>query len=198
MLIKQSFISNLLGHQAYKEFREWAKYIVPIGAGVFIILYLLSFFFHADIIKDLLYITNGTSLLFIGYILALIVLLDIEVGVEEAGKSYWEKEKQAPKPFKYKLTIVWAVLLFVLGIVAIYYSNRYRNRYAFECETYLVDEDAGIYHLDWDNDCKAADEAESLEVKKGYQIDKSFKFCEECKEWMEDAEDEAALVHARP
>lgn len=198
MIIRQSFISNIWGRQAYKEFKDWTKLIVPIGAGILLLLYLLSFFFHAEIIKDLLNITNGTSLLFIGYILAVIVLFDIEVGVEEPQRSYWDKEKKATKPFKYKLTIVWAVLLFMLGIVAIYYSNRYRNRYAFECETYLVDEEAGIYHLDWNNDCQAADEAESLEEKKGYQIDKTFKFCEECKEWLDDMESEAGLVHARP
>ena len=198
MIIKQSFISNIWGRQAYKEFKDWAKLIVPIGAGILLILYILSFFFHAEIIKDLLNITNGTSLLFIGYVLAVIVLFDIEVGVEEPERSYWDKEKKASKPFKYRLTIVWAIVLLLLGVVVIYYSNKYRNNYAFECETFLVDEKAGIYHLDWDNDCKAAEEAESLEMMKGYQIDKTFKFCEDCKEWMEDAEDEAALVHARP
>lgn len=198
MIIKQSFISNIWGRQAYKEFKDWAKLIVPIGAGILLILYLLSFFFHAEIIKELISITNGTSLLFIGYILAVIVLFDIEVGVEEPERNSWDNEEKAPKPFKYKLTIVWGVLLFVLGILAIYYSNRYRKHYAFECETFLVDEEKGIYHLDWDNDCEAAEEAESLEVMKGYQIDKTFKFCEECEEWMEEAENEAVLVHARP
>ena len=195
---KQSFISNLLGHNTYAEFKGVALLVSLIGSGILIVLYILSYFFHAGIISYFVKLTNGTSLLFIGYILATILLLDVEVDVEEPEKSYWEEEKKAPKPFKYKLTIIWAVLLFVLGILSIYYSNRYRNRYAFECETYLVDEEAGVYHLNWNNDCKTADEAESLEVKKGYQIDKSFKFCDECKEWLDDVESEAGLVHARP
>lgn len=189
MIIKQSFISNIWGHQAYKEFKDWAKLIVPIGTGILLILYLLSYFFHAGIISYLLNVTNGTSLLFVGYIIALIVLLDVEVDVEEPEKNYWDEEKKVSRPFKYKLTIAWAVVLLILGIVAIYYSNRYRKQYAFECETYLIDEEAGIYHFNYIN-CKTAEDAKCLKEMKGYQIDKNFKFCEECKEWMDEAEDE--------
>lgn len=96
MIIKQSFISNIWGHQAYKEFKDWAKLIVPIGTGILLILYLLSYFFHAGIISYLLNVTNGTSLLFVGYIIALIVLLDVEVDVEEPEKNYWDEEKRFP------------------------------------------------------------------------------------------------------
>ncbi len=198
MVRKQSFLSNLFGHNTYAEFKGIALLVSLIGTGILIVLYILSFFFHAGIINYLIKLTNGTSLLFIGYILAVIILLDIEVDVEEPEKSYWEKEKKEPKPFKYKLTIVWGVILLALGIVAIYYSNRYRNRYEFECDTFWVDEKAGIYHLDWDIDCSVAEGAESLEEMKGYQINKSFKFCEECQEWLNDAESEAGLEHARP
>ena len=125
------------------------------------------------------------------------VPVPVPLEVEEPEKEYWRKEKQDPKPFKYKLTIVWGVVLLILGIVAIYYSNRYRNHYAFECETFLVDEKAGIYHLDWNSDCSIAEEAEELEKMQGYQIDEKFKFCEECQECLEEVESEAGLVHAR-
>lgn len=198
MVRKQSFLSNLLGCQEYKELRIWAKLIVPIGAGILILLYLLSSFFHSGIIKYLLNLTNGTSLLFIVYVLFFVVLLDIEVDVEEKEKNYWEDEKKAPKPFKYKLTIVWGVVLLSLGIVAIYYSNKYRNHYAFECETYLVDEENGIYHLGWDIDCGALDDVDYLEPMKGYQINESFKFCENCEEMLDEAESETGMIYARP
>ena len=198
MIRKQSFISNLFGHNTYAEFKGIALLVSLIGTGILIVLYILSYFFHAGIISYLIKLTNGTSLLFIGYILAVILLLDIEVDVDEPEKSYWGDEKKEPMPFKYKLTIVWGVILLALGIFAIYYSNRYRNRYAFECETFLVDEKAGIYHLDWDIECSVAEETESLEEMKGYQIDKTFKFCEECQEWLDDMESEAGLEHARP
>jgi hypothetical protein len=198
MIRKQSFISNLFGYQGYREFKNWAKIIVPIGAGIFVLLYILSSFFHSNIIKVLLDITNGSSLLFLVFVSFLVVLLDIEVDVDEPENNYWNEEKKESKPLKYKLTILWAVFLFLLGILAIYYSNRFKKQYIFECETFLVDEKAGIYHLDLDIDCEAANEAEVLEVMKGYQIDKTYKFCEGCKEWLEDSEYEGGLVHARP
>ena len=191
MIRKQSFISNLFGQNTYAELKGIALLVSLIGTAVLIVLFVLSHFFHASIISYLVNLTNGYSLLFIVYLLALIVLFDIEVEVEEPEKDYWRIGKQPPKPFKYKLTIVWGVVLLILGIVAIYYSNRYRNHYAFECESFLVDEKAGIYHLDWNDDCNIAEKAESLEEMQGYQIDKSFKFCEECQECLEELESEA-------
>ena len=123
MIRRQSFISNLLGHNTYADFKAFALIVSLIGTGILIVLYVLSFFFHVGIIRYLLNLTSGTSLLFIGYILAVIILLDIEVDVEESEKSYWKDEKKETKPFKYKLTIIWGVVLLALGIVAIYYSN---------------------------------------------------------------------------
>lgn len=190
-----SFISNLMGQDSYEENKWLAKMVVLIGSGILLILYLLSFFFHAGIISYLLDLTNGTSLLFIGYVLAWILVLDFKVNVEMPDKDIWREDKKKPKPFKYKLTIVWAVLLLLLGIVAIYYSNRYRNNYSFECETFLVDEEAGMYHLDWDVDCGYAEEADCFVEMKGYDIPQSFKFCEGCQEMLEEAEYET--VHVR-
>ena len=65
-------------------------------------------------------------------------------------------------------------MLVALGISAIYFSNKYRKYYAFECDTFLVDHQAEIYHLDWDNDCEVAAEAGALEKMQGFQIDKSY------------------------
>ena len=197
MIRKQSFLSNLFGQNTYAELKGISLLVSLVGTAVLIVLYVLSYFYHVGIISYLVNITNGYSLLFIGYLLALIVLFDMEVEVEEPEKDYWRKEKQGSKPFKYKLTIVWGVVLLILGVVAIYYSNRYRNKYAFECETFLVDDKAGIYHLDWNDDCSIAEKAESLKEMQGYQIDEKFKFCEECQECLEEVESEAGLVHAR-
>ena len=198
MTIKQSFISNLLGRDTYEYFKEFARPASIIGAVILILLYVLSHYFHSDFLSYLVSLTNGYSLLFIGYVVILIVLLDIEVEVEEPEHPYWEKKKEVAKPFKYKLTIVWSIVLLILSIVAIYYSNRYRNHYAFECETFLVDKKAALYHLDWNSDCSIAEKAEELEEMQGYQINEKFKFCEECRDCMEDVESEASLVHARP
>ena len=197
MVRKQSFISNLFGQNTYADFKNVALLVFLIGTGILIVLYALSYFFHSGIISYLLNLTNGLSLLFIGYIAATIILFDIEVDVEEPEKDILGKEKNEPKPLKYKLTIVWGVFLLILGVVAIYYSNKYRKHYAFECETFLVDEKAGIYHLDWDIDCEAANNAEQLEKLYGYQIDDSYTLCEACEELAEDAEYETGVEVSR-
>lgn len=197
MVRKQSFISNLFGQNTYADFKSVALLVFLIGTGILIVLYALSIFFHTGIISYLLNLTNGLSLLFIGYIVAAIILFDIEVDVEEPEKNIWGEEKKEPKPLKYKLTIVWGVFLLMLGVGAIYYSNKYRKQYAFECDTFLVDKQAHIYHLDWDIDCEAANETEQLEKLYGYQIDDSYTFCEGCEELAEEAEFETGVEVSR-
>lgn len=189
-IVKQSFISNIVGRNTYDEFKGYAKIIIAIGTCILPIILLLSFFFHWGFISSLLNLVSGTSPLFIAYIAALVISLDIEVDVDEPERRYWSEPENMPKPTAYKLTIVWGVLLIALGIGAIYFSNKYRKHYDFECSIFLVDHQAGIYHLDWDNDCEVAAEAENLEIMQGYQIDKSYTLCEWCEEWAEDAEDE--------
>ena len=186
--IKQSYLSNLIGENSYEEYSSMAMKIVGIGGLVLIILFILSHFFHSGIINYLLKLTTGTSLLFIAYISACILLLDIRVEVEKPEQEWWGEKKEVPKPLKYKLTIVWDVVLLVLGIAAIYFSNKYRNRYDFECTTFLVDHRAHVYHLDWNDDCEDAVNAEELVEMYGYEIDKSFTLCEGCKETLEDVE----------
>ena len=189
-IVKQSFLSNIIGRNTYDEFKCYAKVIIAIGTCVLSIVLLLSLFFHWSFISSLLSLVTGTSLLFIAYVAALVLVLDIEVDVDEPEKCYWSEPEKKPKPAAYKLTIVWGVVLVALGISAIYFSNKYRKHYAFECDTFLVDHQAGIYHLDWDNDSEVAAESGNLETMQGYQIDKSYTLCEWCEEWAEDAEDE--------
>ena len=198
MIQEQSFISNLIGRNTYKGIKEHALPIVAAGTNILVVLYILSFFFHASIISYLVELFNGFSLLFLAYISALIILLDYQVEIDEPEESPWKKTPKEPKPFKYKLTIAWGVVLIALGIIAIIYSNKYRKQYAFECETFLVDENAGLFHLNMDIDCPSADAADYLEEMKGYQIDKSYKFCEDCEIVVEEGESESYTTHARP
>lgn len=195
--VKQSFLSNLLGEHNYEEYSSIAMKIVGIGGLILITLFALSQFFHSDIINYLLKLTTGTSLLFIAHIAACILFLDIRVEVEQEDEDWRDEKKEAPKTIKYKLTIVWGVALLLLGIAAIYFSNKYRNQYDFECTTFLVDHKAHVYHLDWNDDCEDAANAEELEEMYGYEIDDSYSFCEGCKEYEEDVESEAAFAHIR-
>ena len=187
---KRSFLSNLIGSNTYEELKYYAKFILAIGTCVLAVLYLLSIFFHWSFISRLLNLTTGTSLLFIVYIASVIICLDKEVEVDEPESSYWSKPANTPKTPPYRLTIVWGILLMVLGITAIFFSNRYRKQYAFDCSTIMVDREAGIYHLEWIEDCEIAAESEDLKEMKGYEIKGlNYRFCDWCREYVEEAED---------
>lgn len=127
------------------------------------------------------------SLLFIAFVVMWVLLLDIKVDVDEPETMSWEKPKEVPKPLTYKLSTCWTIILIVLGISAIYFSNKYRKHYAFLCDTFLVDNQARLYHLDW-TECETSKNAESLEELQGFQISEDFKFCEECKEIADEAQ----------
>lgn len=187
-IVKQSFLSNLVGREAYEGINGYAKIIIAIGTIILGILLFLSFFYHWWIVSRFLSYVTGTSLLFIAYIVVLIFALDVEVNVDEPEKKTWEKPEKSPKSVAYKLTIVWGIILVALGFCAIYFSNKYRKQYAFECNTFLVDHQARKYHLD--DECEVAAKAVYLEKMQGYQIDNSYTFCDECEDWAEEAESE--------
>lgn len=172
----------------YDEFKDIAKRIIlPIGTCILVVVILLSSFLHWGFISSILDLISGKSLLFIVYVAALVIVLDVKVDV---GDSYCYYNVDIKKmPFAYKLTVIWGVLLIAMGIGAINISNRYRKHYAFECTTFLVDHSSKVYHLDWDNDCEDAKSASHLEKLKGYQIDDSYTICVGCEEWAEYAED---------
>ena len=187
--IKKSFLSNLIGRDVYDELKRYALIIITIGTCVLAVLLLLSFFFHWSFISRLINLTTGTSLLFIIYIASLIIVLDKEVDVDVPDQHYIVKD-DFKESKAYKLTIVRGVLLIVIGILAVYFSNRYRKQYAFSCSTFLVDTTTGVYHYDWNDDCEAAAEAEDLIEMKGYEFQgENYTLCDLCKEYAEEIED---------
>lgn len=185
-----SFIKDIIGRNTYDELKGYAREIIPLATVVLVVLWVLSIFVHWEVVSSLLSLTTGASLIFIVYIIGLIILLDkgVDVEVKENytnDKHYHHKEE----PEGYGKTIVYGVFLIVMGIAAIYFSNKYRKNYSFECETFLVDPQEGIYHLD-NNGCVVAADASNLEKMKGYQINEYYTLCDWCEEWAEDAEDE--------
>lgn len=191
-IVKQSFISNILGRNAYNKIKYYAKKVLVVGTSILCLLFALSLICHFGFISDLLSLVTGTSILFLAYIVSLIIVLDKEVDVDEPDPFIKGNLKKKPKPKSYKLTVVWSVILIAVGGLAIFFSNKYRKHYAFECSTFLVDNQACIYHLDFDNGCEDAAKSNNLEKMQGFQIDKTYIFCEWCKEWAEDAEFDAA------
>lgn len=187
-IVKQSFFSNLIGENSYEQFTQYAKIIVAVGTCLLVIFVSLSLFFHSGIINWFLQLLTGTSLLFIAYVAAWIILLDIKVDVEEPERHAWGEPKKTQRSLLYKLTVVWGVVIILLGISAIYISNKYRKHYAFECDTFLVDHQQRIYHVEWNDDCDIANKAEVLEKMYGYEIDKSYNLCESCHDFLDDME----------
>lgn len=184
-----SYIKKLLGDRTYEEFRGYAKTYIPIATIILVVLLVLSQFVHWGIVSWLLSLALGTSLVFIAYVFGVILLLDFGVDVEM--EEDWNGRFSLPEvvPFNFKNTIIWAYTLLILGIAAIYFSNKYRKNYAFECQTFLVDENRGIYHLE-DND---EEDMEYTTKMKGYELKKyNYTFCESCKDWIEEMESEYA------
>lgn len=185
-----SYIKKLIGERTYEDFRGYARTCIPIATIILVLLLILSQFVHWGIVSWLLNLALGTSLIFIVYVLGMILLLDFGVDVEM--KEDWNGKLSLPEvmPSNYKNTIIWAYTLLVLGVTAIYFSNKYRKNYAFECQTFLVDENRGIYHLEDGND---EEDMEYTTKMKGYELeDYNYTFCESCREWVEEMESEYA------
>lgn len=194
--IKHSFLSEFYCDKN-GNILKYAKFVVVIGTCILVTLYVLSYYYYSEFVSYLLDLTTGLSLLFIVYVAAFIILLDIQVDIDKSTYDEWKKEFVMPIPFNYKMTRVWGCVLIVLGIAAIYFSNRYSNQYAFECSTFVVDKNSNIYHLEWNVDCETAEKAEELVEMKGYQMRDSYALCEECEECAEDVEDEARIRYSR-
>ena len=184
-----SFIKDILGKNTYNEFKVYAKQYIPIATVVLIVVLALTYFFHWWLLSRILSIITGTSLIFIVYIIGVVLFLDY--GVEVELEETWNGGYKMPdnRPFNYKYgTKLWGITLIVLAIAAIYISHKYRTYYAFECETFLVDENTGIYHLEYGHD---DEEIRYTTKMMGYEIEENgYSFCESCKEWLEEAEEE--------
>ena len=167
-IVKQSFLSKLLVNLFGEDTYKYARYISGIGSLILIVLFILSYFFHSDIVLVLLRYAIFSPL-FIVYVVACILL-------------WLEEPQKTPKSFKYKLTVVWAGILLILGIIVYYYCSRYVMKYEFECTTFLVDHKAHLYHSDWNDVCEKMQYAEELELMHGYEIDDTYSFCKECRE----------------
>ena len=186
-IVKYSFLSDIIGINTYYELKWYAKRNIPVATIVLVMVLVLTFFFHWVFLSLILSLITGTSLIFIAYVFGVILLLDY--GVEMEIEEIWNGGYIMPeeKPNGYNATKLWGITLIVLAIAAIYFSNEYRKHYAFECETFLVDEYSGIYHLEDGHD----DEDFNYTTKmKGYEIEElGYSLCESCKEWAEEAEE---------
>ena len=190
---KYSYLKKILGLQTYYGIKDSARKIIPIATGFLFLLWGLSLIVHWEFISSLLNIATGATLLFVAYIAGLIILLDKEIVVVQEDKENKENlfsddmylSCHAKEAMGFLKTKVIGISLIILGIVAIFFTEQYKRNYAFECQTFLVNNKKKIYHLDCDNDCDVAAETSNLEKMKGYQIDPSYSLCNICEEWAE-------------
>lgn len=196
---KQSFLSNIVKKcefckDIYDGIRTYSLVIILTGTILISVFVGLSFFVYWHWLSKVIDLLMGTSLVFILYVIAVISILDIQVAEEVQEKEYdlysgQEIRKKVQHSIGYKLTIVWGITLMLLGVVAIYGTNKFRKHYSFQTSYFLVDQTKGIYHLDYDNDCEAKKNA-FLKRMQGYEFeDLNYQFCVECEEWLDDAMD---------
>ncbi|MBO7572527.1 MAG: hypothetical protein J6T48_10305 [Bacteroidales bacterium] len=182
---KESFLQNMINFSFDKK---WFGVIVAIYSLLLLILYGISFICYWSFFSGLLSLLSGTSILFIAYIGAIIILCDI--GVEKSGEwDFWGRKEPpfSSKSIGYKLTMVWFLVLLALGITAIVFTNRYRKNYAFDCGTYYVEKSVGVYHLGEHCD----DISGEVEEMKGYEIrEKGYTLCELCEDIADFGDDD--------
>lgn len=150
---------------------------------LFTIIILTHFQYNTEL-SNFINAVTGTSLLFIAYILGVVFLLDYQVDLELTEERNGMDSVHYSYPLSYYYTAFWGIILIILAIGAIHYSDLYRKQYAFECGSFYVDENRGIYHI---NDC--CEEFEYTTEMKGYEIIKSgYRVCKLCREWAREME----------
>lgn len=173
-----------MGFSFYTEFKGYARHCVPIATLILFIALLLSNIFYWEFLSSILDIITGTSLIFIAYIFGVVLLLDNEYDAEVEYQYNNRFVVDESDSIQYHASRFRGVVLIILAISAVYFSNRYRKHYAFECETFLVEETKGVYHIPEFDDGHIN---YTIEMK-GYEIEESgYSLCETCSDWAEEA-----------
>lgn len=176
--------------ETYRFLSELKPYAL-IYASVLAVAILLSLFFQWNVVKLLIDCMMGWTLLSIPFVGVLIVALDKEILLPQAER--WELIPE--KPAFYKYSKIWGIVLILLGIVALYFSNQYKKYYSFQCQSFLLERPRGIYHLSdrckyigLDEDEQPIDNVTISKVTGKELLEGDYEFCEACREWEEDAE----------
>lgn len=160
-------------------------YVVVLAIAI-----LLSLFFQWSIVKFFIDCMMGWTLLSIPFMGVLIVAFDKEINLPQ--KEKWDSS--VPKPKAYKLSMIWGCFLIGIGLVTLYFSNQYKKYYAFQCQTFYLEQPTGIYHLRDRCEYIGQNEEEnsegiSVSEVKGFDLlDQGYSLCDACREWAEDAE----------
>ncbi len=195
--IKTSFLAEVTG-DFYEMIEDYARPIAIYGGIVIAVAVLLSLLGHHVFFADFLSVVTGLSIPFVIYVFAVIVALDeqVDVDAEFDGFDHYHGKKIIPNR-AYKRTKIRFFCMVLLGALAIYGTNVYRNRYAFECQKVMADTSQHIYHIvddcpEMKNNAEDGEDAEhNLFERYGHELDDSYTLCPICKEWTEEAEADA-------
>lgn len=180
-----SFLKRVIGVDTYNEGKDIARIAVPIATVILIIIYTLTFVVYWPILSAILNIITGNSIIFTAYIAGVVLIFDKGIPMELRGDSLNGYRFPEEMPPGYKKTKVRAVIMILMAIVIVYLGERYREYYAFECATFIVDSDTNTYHLE---KCKYTKEAFDLSEMKGHEVEENnCSPCELCKEQAEEA-----------
>lgn len=191
---KTSFLAQIApdGYQFLSELKPFAL----IYAGVLSIVIVLSLYFKWSLINFFIDILMGWSILSIPFVGVLIVAVDKEILIPK--RDFWN-----PKPIKskaYTYSKIWGITLVITGLVVLYYSNQYKKYYAFQCQTFFLEQPQGIYHIKSncehigsDSNDERIDACELIEIKGHDVLDADYELCDACREWAEDAEMEYGM-----
>lgn len=91
--------------------------------------------------------------------------------------------------------MIWGIVLILLGIVGLYFSNQYKKYYSFQCQSFFLEQPTGIYHLSekceyigLNEDEEPIDNVTLSKVSGKELLEYDCDFCDACREWAEDAE----------
>lgn len=174
----------------YRFLSELKPYAL-IYAGILEVAILLSMFFQWNVVKFFIDCMMGWTLLSIPFVGVLIVAFDKEILLPQ--EEHWEPTPK--KPASYKYSMIWGIILILSGITALYFSNRYKKHYSFQCQSFFLEHPTGIYHLSEKCDYIGLNEDEepidnvTLSKVTGKELlEYDCEFCDACREWAEDAE----------
>ena len=190
--IKKSFLREIIGNDSYDTLRGLAIIYVPVYVVVTGLVFLLTRFCYWGFLSTIFSLLTGWSLFSLLFIGSVMLICNIECNGEETeyidhnSGSIWKEDDINPR--SYKWTIVWFVVLLVIGITFGVRSNRESSHYKFQCTTYLVDHQNGIYHIIENDDCEDIANYDSLVEMKGREIERQtdYQLCTACEEWYEE------------
>lgn len=175
--------------EAYRFLSE-LKPVALVYACVLTLATILSLFFQSSLIKFFIDYLMGWTLLSVPFVGVLVVILDKEIDLPQ--KKWYESEP--PKPTSYKRSKIWGIFLLIAGIIALYYSNRYKEYYAFQCQTIYVEQPREIYHLfkackhiGKDSDGNSIEDYLLIETNGADLLNSNYELCDACREKAEDA-----------